>query len=305
MKDLILETLRKNLQLEIKVLEDIRDYTTFKVGGKVKYLCEISDINKFPEVIKTAKECHLKFIVIGGGSNLYFTDEIYEGIVIVNRCDNFQVKGREIECESGVFVEDIIEACILHKLTGLEFMAGIPGTVGGAVCGNAGAFGDSIGNYVKTALIIDEQFAVKTVDKEFFNFDYRKSNIVNSEKVILKVTLQLQEGEKEEIVKKVEENKKLRMSKIPYDKPSAGSFFKNVLLSKDSSKRTAVGELIDKAGCRGLRIGDAQVSLKHGNFIINVGNAKSKDVLMLAEKLKKVVYDKFGIILEEEVRYIN
>ncbi len=305
MKDLIYEILRENLQIEVKILEDIRSYTTFKVGGKVKYLCKISDINKFPDVIKIAKEHHLKFIVIGGGSNLYFTDEIYEGIVILNRCNKFEIKGREIECESGALIEDIIKECVQKGIAGLEFMAGIPGTIGGAVCGNAGAFGDSIGNYIKSALIIDEKLVLKTVNKEFFNFSYRTSNILDSEKVILKVTLELKEGEREEIIRKVEEYKKIRESKIPYDVPSAGSFFKNVLLSKDTSKRTSAGELIDKAGYKGFRIGDAQVSVKHGNFIINVGNATSKDVLMLAEKLKKVVYDKFGIMLDEEVRYIS
>ncbi|MCD5397271.1 MAG: UDP-N-acetylmuramate dehydrogenase [Candidatus Pacebacteria bacterium] len=302
----------------------LKNYTTFKIGGKADYFFEAKTKQDLIKAISLVKKVNLPFFILGGGSNLLISDKGYRGMVIKVKSQKSKVKSQKskvIEIESGVLLNKVVALAFKNSLTGLEWAAGIPGTVGGAIRGNAGAFGQSISDIVKEVEVFDvENEKIKIFQNKNCQFKYRNSIFKqNSDLIILSAVFKLKAREIQALQKKTKEYLDYRKKNQPLRFPSAGSIFKNYglqivdceLLKKypelkefNKKKKIPAGWLIEKAGLRGKIIGGAQISEKHCNFIINLGGAKAKDVMTLINLVKKEVKNKFKIILEEEIQYI-
>lgn len=275
----------------------LSEYSTFRIGGPARYLIEVDNAEDLKKVIQKALELNLQFIVIGGGSNILFSSKGYNGLVIVFKSNNtFSINDNLIEVDASVSLNYLINK--LNNYTGLEWAVGIPGTVAGAINGNAGAFGGEMSELIKQVKVLevkDNQIIEKNFSKEDCKFSYRNSIFKNNPNLIIaSAILELKKDSEENVKQKIKNNLSKRMSKQPKGF-SIGSIFKN-------GEDFFAGELIEKAGLKGLQIGDAKISDEHANFIINLGEATSDDVLELIKIIKKEVKEKFSIDLEEEIK---
>jgi UDP-N-acetylmuramate dehydrogenase len=308
--------------LKIKKNISLSKQSTFRIGGPAKFFVEVGDEKELHEALDYAEKNKLKFFILGGGSNVLFSDEGFDGIIIKmvakkTKAKTINIKNEnEIECWAGVNLNELISFSKNNNLTGLENLVGIPGSVGGAVRGNAGAFGTVIGDLVKEVKTIE-----KKISKKNCGFFYRTSIFKeNSNLIIVSVVLKLKKGKKKEIEKKILETMKKRNESQPKGwKGSAGSFFKNPvvknknlikLFEKETGKKMIgnqlpAGWLIAEAGLLGKKIGGAEISEKHGNFLINTGKATAENVIMLASIVKQKVRDEFEVQLQEEVHYVS
>jgi UDP-N-acetylmuramate dehydrogenase len=277
-------------------------YTTFGIGGKADFFYPAAKPDELIDAVLTAQKLKVRFFFLGGGSNILVSDSGFKGLVILNQCRNIMVDQNTVTCQSGAILRDVIEQACRYSLSGLEFAVGIPGTVGGAIWGNAGAFGKSVGEVLSKAVILTEMGEIKEVEKDYFRFAYRESRLKTTGEVLLSATFALEKGDKKEIAEKIKENLKEREEKLPLREKSAGCFFKNVV---QGDRRISAGLLLDQIGAKGMQVGDAKVSARHANILINAKSAKAQDVRKLACELKKKVKEKFGIKLEKEVVYIN
>ena len=297
--DYVIKDANINSNCSIKYNEPLSLHTTMKVGGEAKVFIEVDSVSKIVDVIKYARENNINYCVIGNGSNLLFTDDGFDGIVLkvgaafseIEMLENNRIK------VSGGF--QLIKLAYFAKengLSGMEFAAGIPGTIGGAVRMNAGAYGSEMVNVVESVEYLDTNtFQRHIITNEECEFSYRHSMFVeHPEYIVVFATVRLQEGNIDEIEAKMEENNASRREKQPIEYPSSGSTFKR-------GPDYIAAKLIDEAWLKGYKIGGAEVSTKHAGFIVNSGNATAKDVLDLIEYIKKTVYDKFGVMLKEEV----
>jgi UDP-N-acetylmuramate dehydrogenase len=212
------------------------------------------------------------------------------------------VNRESITCQSGATLKDLVNLATENSLSGLEFAAGIPGTVGGGIRGNAGAFSKSMGNLLTKSVILTENEGLQEVEGDYFDFGYRESKLKQTNDIVLSATFRLSEQSQQDIKNRIEANLSKRMERIPWHSKSAGCFFKNV---DGPQGRIPAGFLLDQIGAKGIREGDAEVSSRHANFLVNAGSAKASDVKKLARKLKEKVKQKFNIELHEEVVYIN
>ena len=278
----------------------LKNYTTFKIGGKAKYFYKAKTKEELIKAVKIAKKNKLPFFILGGGSNLLVSDKGFDGLVINTQFSTFNFQDNKVFCEGGVRLTSIVSKAAENGLKGLEWGAGIPGTLGGAIRGNAGAFGESIGNIIKQVEVFNsEKEKIENYSQKDGDFAYRESVFKKRpELVILSAELELKNGNKEEIRNKMKEYLDYRKDKQPLEFPSAGSVFKNPL-------DVSAGQLIDQCGLKGKRIGNVEISKKHANFIINLGDGKAEDVLKLIDLMKKEVKDKFNIQLEEEIQYVG
>ncbi|MCX6760677.1 MAG: UDP-N-acetylmuramate dehydrogenase [Candidatus Nealsonbacteria bacterium] len=285
----------------IKKNVSLAEYTTFKIGGKAKYFFIAKTKEDLIKAIFVAKKLKLQFFILGGGSNLLVSDKGYNGLVIKTQNSNLEIrkKGTIINffCGAGAPLAKLVLESIKNSAQGLEWAAGIPGTVGGAIFGNAGAFNESMSGNIEEVEVLDVR---KTVIKKFKNkdcrFEYRKSFFKkNKNIIILSAKLKLKNGKRKKIKEIIKEHLEKRKKFQPLNYPSAGSVFVN---PKTGLK---TGEMIEKCGLKGKRIGKAKVSEKHANFIMNLGKAKEKDVKKLINLIKKRVKNKFGVILKEEI----
>lgn len=264
----------------------LKEYTTFKVGGNARYFYIAKNKEDLILAIKKAQESELPIFILGGGSNVLALDEGYNGLVI-----KFQTPK----------LGDLVQSSAEDSLTGLEWAVGIPGTVGGAVYGNARAFGVNISDIIEEVEVLNkETLEVKTLSRDECGFS-EKQSIFKKDKnlIILSVALKLEKGDEEEIRKKIKDNLNTRLGRQPLNYPSAGSIF----INKSGTEPSSV--LIEKAGLKGIKIGGVEVSQKHAGFIINTGNATSADILELIEIIKKEVKSKFGIELETEIQILK
>lgn len=279
---------------------ELAQYTTFKIGGKADYFYRVKSADDLIGCIKLAKEGKLPFFILGSGSNLLVNDDGFRGLVIKME-NNFieNLPEFRIEVGAGTPLNGLLAEAMKNDFTGLEWAIGIPGTLGGAVCGNAGAFGQSTSGSVESVKILDtEAMEIKDVGPEFCGFNYRNSIFKNNNKfVILSAILKFNKGSKEEIDKKIKEHISQRQTKNPVE-PSAGCVFKNI---QKGEEKISVGKIIEKCGLKGKTIGGAQISDKHANFIVNINNAKYADVLGLIDLAKKTVKSEQGFDLEEEI----
>jgi UDP-N-acetylmuramate dehydrogenase len=307
----------------LKIRENVllRDYTTFKIGGPARYFFVAKSREDLKNAILWAKKKKLPFFILGGGSNVLFSDKGFKGLIIKMQNSKCKIKNTKIVAEAGVPLQKLVLETAKKGLSGLENLAGIPGTLGGAIWGNAGAFGREIGDLVEEVKVLDvgsSKLEVKRLKNKDCKFGYRESIFKRRKNwIILEATLKLKKGKRKEIEEKIKEILRLRKEKQPLEFPSAGSVFKNVPIKKVSKRirerfREKIkdgflpaGVLIEAAGLKGFQIGGAKISEKHANFIVNVGEAKASDVKELIEKIKKEVKKKFKIQLEEEIKLVG
>ncbi|KPL02151.1 MAG: hypothetical protein AMJ90_06555 [candidate division Zixibacteria bacterium SM23_73_2] len=298
------KTVRRELKSilgeNLKEKEVLAPYTSFKIGGEADYFFRAKRIDELTNAVLTARELGIPYFILGKGNNVLVSDEGFRGMVIKNECRKTEVCDTTIACQSGTLLKDLVNSARENSLQGFEFLAGIPGTVGGAVFGNAGAFGKSIGEYTEEAVLLTSSGNIEIVGREYFDFGYRYSKLKKTMDVLLSVSFKLKKGRKESIGKRIEQVWEKRKKSIPYNKKSAGCFFKNV---KD--KGISAGYLLDQVGAKKMSVGEAKVFSKHANIIINSKNAKAKDVKKLARILKERVKKRFKINLEEEVIYLG
>ncbi len=297
-------------------------HTNFKIGGEARFFLEVCSNNEIIEAVKYAKKNNLKVFILGGGSNVLINDSGFDGMVIKIKNSEIKISDCEINCDAGVNLMNLVKFSIKNNLTGLEWAAGIPGTVGGAIRGNAGAFGGEMKDAVieiKFLDMNDKELKIESCKNESCKFNYRSSLVKEKQSILLiSAKLQLKKGNREESEAVAAEIIKKRMQRQPSN-PSAGSFFKNPVVTDDEiiekfehdmetkmhGNKLPAGWFIDDLGFRGKKIGGAQVSEKHANFVINAGGAKAEEVIILSSFLKQKVRDSYGIQLEEEVSRIG
>lgn len=277
----------------IRENEPLKNHSTFRVGGPAKYFYKAKSTDDIPELVKWADEQAVPYFVFGGGSNLLFKDEGFPGLVIKVTARNIELKDEEVIAESGAKISQVAQVSCDQGFGGIEEFAYLPGTIGGAVYGNAGCFGKEVKDVLSRAWVFDGK-EIKEVGPDYFAFEYRHSNLKGSDHLVLKVAFRLQKGCDKA---KIGDILLKRREKQPPGM-SGGSFFKN-------PGEKSAGQLIDECGLKGKTVGGAQISDKHANFILNTGNATASDILKLAEMAKKAVKDRFDIDLEEEVQVIG
>lgn len=288
---------------EIKTNEDMSKHTSFKVGGKADIFIKINDIQDLKYILDFTKKNNIPLTIIGNGSNVLVKDNGIRGITIYLNFDDIQIdeeQNGEVIVTVGSGVKLAMLAVILQKkgIAGFEFASGIPGTIGGAIRMNAGAYGKEMKEVVENVTYIDEEGNKHKLENEQMDFSYRHSRFKEKQEIIIEAQLKFQKEDAEKIKERMDEYRKARMEKQPIDMPSAGSTFKR-------GTNYISAKLIDDAGLKGYEIGGAQVSEKHAGFIVNKGNATAQDILDLIDYVIKVVYEKFGKILELEVEVIG
>lgn len=283
-------------QCRYKLDEPLKNHTTFKIGGACKIAVFLNCEGCAVDIINYCRNNKIKFAVIGNGSNVIAEDKGFDGAVLILGNDfsniNF-IRDEVVECEAGLLLSRLCAVMMHEGLSGLEFAYGIPGTVGGALYMNAGAYGGEIADIVTSADYIDSDGMVKTIMKENMDLSYRHSAFMDSGRIIIRVRLKLHKGEIPEIEQKMEQLITRRREKQPLNFPSAGSAFKR----PDGAYASA---LIEQCGLKGLSVGDAQVSEKHSGFVINKGNATCEDIINLVNKVKEKVRSDTGYELELE-----
>ena len=276
--------------------EPLSNHSTFRVGGFAKYFYEVSDTDELPELIKWAKSKDIPYFILGGGSNVLFKDSGFPGLVIKIVACGIQHKGSEVIAEAGAKIAQVARFAAEHDLGGLEEFVTLPGTVGGAVSGNAGCFWNEISDVLSRAWIL-KNGDVLEVENDYFDFKYRWSCLKDADDVLLKVAFEVAEGCDKDRMQDVLE---IRKERQPVGM-TAGCFFKN----PGATPEMSAGYLIDKCGLKGEQVGGAQISTKHSNFILNTGDATANDILALADIAKKSVKGQFDIDLEPEIQVIG
>lgn len=282
----------------IRCQEPMARHTTFRIGGPAAYYAVPPGEEAFVRTVALCRRRKMPWYVVGKGSNLLVNDQGYAGVILSTEgLDEVHIEGEEMRASAGALLSRMARAAAKKALTGLEFAAGIPGTLGGAVVMNAGAYGSEMRDRLIWAKVLDGQGRVITLGPDELELGYRRSCIQERGYVVLEAGLKLSPGNREEILSTMEELAGKRREKQPLEYPSAGSTF----------KRPAgyfAGKLIDDAGLRGYRVGDAQVSEKHCGFVVNRGQATAAQVLLLCAQVRQRVRQQFGVELEMEVRQL-
>lgn len=279
---------------------DMAKYVTFKAGGTADYLVEPDSLEKLVSVINLLRTNNINYYVIGNGSNLLVADSGYKGVIIKigNKISDVSVDGENITAYAGAFLSRLATLACENSLSGLEFAAGIPGFVGGAVAMNAGAYGGEFKDVINKVWLLDENGEIKCLSNEEMKFGYRSSIVQEKGYIVLKAELKLKKGEKDIISKEMNGHLEARREKQPLEYPSAGSTFKR-------PEGYFAGKLIMDAGLAGFSVGGASVSKKHCGFVINENNATATDIIDLMDKVNQIVYEKFQVRLEPEVKIIK
>ena len=285
----------------VKINESLKDYTSFKIGGTANIVVFPNNKESMADLIKNIKENNINYILLGNGSNVLICENNFDGVVIItSQMNNIKVDGETIYADCGVSLNKLAVAARENSLSGLEFAYGIPGTLGGAVYMNAGAYGGQTSDVVDSSEYMDTKTCeIKTINAEQHEFAYRESFYSkNKDYIILSSVLKLKHGVKSDIKNLMNENISKRRTKQPLEYPSAGSVFKR-------GDGYYASQLIDDCGLKGFTVGGAQVSEKHAGFIINKSGASFSDVVNLIEHIKSVIFDKTGINIECEIKIIK
>ena len=284
----------------VLVDEPMKRHTTFRIGGPADFFLLPSTVDEVRGILEICREEELPYFILGNGSNLLVSDKGYRGVIIqlYRNFSNISVEGNEICASSGALLSQIAAAARNASLTGFEFAGGIPGTLGGAVFMNAGAYGGELKDVLKEAVVMTEQGEILTLPVEKLDMGYRTSRIKKAGYLVLEARLVLEQGDMDKIRDITKDLTEKRVSKQPLEYPSAGSTFKR-------PEGYFAGKLIMDAGLRGYQVGDAQVSEKHCGFVINRGEATAADVADLIRKVQEQVYEKFQVKLEPEVRMLG
>lgn len=299
---LFCDELKKNLGDSV-IYEDemMSGHTTFKVGGPADIFVIPDSIESVKKVVSYCKEREVEWFVIGRGSNLLVKDGGFRGVIIClyNTLNQITVENETtIRAGAGALLSKIAMTAADNDLSGFEFASGIPGSLGGAIAMNAGAYGGEIKNCIRSALVIDDDMNIVTLSAKELNLGYRTSIIKEKNYVVLEASFSFEKGNKEEIIDKMNSLNAKRREKQPLEYPSAGSTFKR-------PKGHFAGKLIQDCDLGGYRVGGASISLKHCGFVVNDNNASAAEILQVIQDAKKTVYEKFGVELEPEVRIIG
>ncbi len=280
--------------------EPMYKHTTFKVGGPARLFVMVKDVDSLKKAIQYVKQNHIKYMIVGKGSDLLFSDKEYEGIIFsLENMNKVSINGIEVKAQAGVNLISLSYQCAKTGLSGFEFAGGIPGSVGGGVYMNAGAYKYCIADIFKSATILNSDNEIEVLNKEQMEFSYRHSILQDHpDWILLEAVFEMNSKDPKEILAILDKRKEKRMSTQPWNFPSAGSVFRN-------PDEKGAWKYIDECGLRGYEIGGAQVSLKHSNFIVNNGYASAKDILDLILLVEKTVFNKFKIELTKEVILVN
>ncbi|MFA6307606.1 MAG: UDP-N-acetylmuramate dehydrogenase [Patescibacteria group bacterium] len=305
--------------MQIEKNKSLKEYTTFKIGGPAEFFADVKTVEDLQIALKWAKDNQQPFRILGGGSNMLVSDNGLKGLIVKLNFDKLEFDGTKVIVGPGVLLTYLLNKALEHNLTGLEFAAGVPGTVGGAIRGNAGTYGVAMDSVVKKIKYLDEKLGVQEMDNNEANFAYRHSIFKEKTWVILEAEMQLEQGDIKAARALVKERLIYRQNTQP-NLPSAGCIFKNILFEQvdlnklkeknididkfSQYKKIPAAHLIEKAGLKGHTIGGAQVSELHGNYIVNKGDATAEQVIMLISFIKQQVRDKYGVQLQEEVQLL-
>lgn len=316
---------RLEIQIKMNIQENIslKDYTTFKLGGKAKYFAIAKTINDIQQAVQFAKDKKLKVFILAGGSNLIVSDDGFDGLVIKIDIAGIRFRGDKVTVGAGTVIEQLVNECNKRGLAGLEWAGGLPGTVGGAARGNAGAFGGEIKDCVLEVRSLELEDTKSQIIKRNNSqclFSYRSSIFKHNNEIILEVELQLKKADSQMLQATAQEHRHYRQEKHPIEFGCAGSIFKNIpiknvsaevkeqfkdVIKTDPLPVIPTAAVIDRVGLTGHKVGDAQISEKHPNYIINLGNAKAEDVIELIELEVKTIREKYGVSLEVEPQLLG
>lgn len=279
--------------------------TNIRIGGPAQYLAVVTDQTLFVELYRFCRQIGLPFLAIGEGTNIFFPENGRTGMTAVINFDKLATVAKNaIVAEAGATLEQVMELCIENGLRGFEFASGIPGTVGGAIYGNAGAYGANIGELVTRARILTPEGKIECVARDFFKFAYRHSFLKEHPAIVLQAELQLQKGDADAVASRCREIIEIRRQKLPpAETPTAGSWFKNI--KDEEGQATAAAVYLEAVGAKETCVDDAAVHPKHANIFYNKGRATADDMLKLQDILQQRVFEKFGIRLQREVMYIE
>lgn len=299
--DKMIEHLREAAgDCEILVNEKMESHTTFRIGGPADVYAAPKNAEQIAALIRVCREDGIPYYVVGNGSNLLVKDGGYRGVIIqiFKNMNEIRVEGTRIHAQAGALLSRIAARALDAGLTGLECESGIPGTLGGAVVMNAGAYGGEMKDVLESATVLTAEGDILTLTNEELELGYRTSIILKKQYIVLEAVLGLEAGDPEAIRSRMNELKEQRVSKQPLEYPSAGSTFKR-------PEGYFAGKLIQDAGLKGYRVGGAEVSMKHSGFVINADHATAQDVLTLIADVQRIVKEQFQVELEPEVRIIG
>ncbi len=290
----------KSIAEIVMLNEPMSEHTTFKIGGPADYFVSVTKEEEVCAVISWAKKNGIPYLIIGNGSNMLVSDKGIRGLVIEigKNFADVRCEGEKIYAQAGALLSRVAKTAMNESLTGMEEISGIPGTVGGAVYMNAGAYGGEISSSIETVTYLDGDGEIKTVTAKECNFGNRTSIFETGDKIVLSVVFSLKKGKPDEIKEKMADYTNRRKTKQPLAFPSAGSTFKR-------PEGHFAGSLIENAGLKGFTIGKAQISELHAGFVINLGGATAEDVMGVIRHAQKIVKEKYDVCLEPEVRLIG
>ncbi len=284
----------------VKINEEMKKHTTFRIGGPASVFVEVEREEDLVTAVKLCRQEQVPFFILGNGSNLLVSDEGYDGVVlhIGTGMRKISVEGTQITAQAGAMLSQVAHAALEHGLTGMEFAAGIPGSLGGACMMNAGAYGGEMSQILTSVRALSPEGEIVELPVEMLDLGYRHSMMMEKSYIVLSAEIRLETGDKATIHARMDELKAQRTSKQPLDMPSAGSTFKR-------PEGAFAGKLIMDAGLRGYRVGDAMVSEKHCGFVVNAGHATAQDVCQLIRNVHEIVKEKFDKELDPEIRFLG
>lgn len=284
----------------VRINEPMKNHTTFKIGGPAQYYVTPESVTQIQEVVSLCRDMNIPLHVIGNGSNILVGDDGVDGVVLAlfNTFSDYEIKDNMITAQAGMSLIKLAVIALREGLTGLEFASGIPGSVGGAVYMNAGAYDGQMKDVVTSVTVLDEAGDIRILGRDELDMGYRTSTVAKHNMIVLQVIIELKAGDKEQIKDRMNQLSELRKQKQPLEYPSAGSTFKR-------PEGFFAGKLIADAGLKGYSIGGAAVSEKHAGFVVNMGGATAKDVVELTDYIKKRIIEQFGVTLELEIKKIG
>lgn len=284
----------------VRINEPMKNHTTFKIGGPAQYYVTPESVTQIQEVVSLCRNINIPLHVIGNGSNILVGDDGVDGVVLAlfNTFSDYEIKDNVITAQAGMSLIKLAVIALREGLTGLEFASGIPGSVGGAVYMNAGAYDGQMKDVVTSVTVLDEAGNIRILGRDELDMGYRTSAVAKNNMIVLQVVIELKSGDKEQIKARMNQLSELRKQKQPLEYPSAGSTFKR-------PEGYFAGKLIADAGLKGYSIGGAAVSEKHAGFVVNMGGATAKDVVELTDYIKKRIMEQFGVTLELEIKRIG
>lgn len=285
----------ESVSIEYLYGSSLKKYNTYRLDVKAEYIVFPKNVEELKKLIKYLKGNNIKYVVLGNGSNIVLTCDYYDGVIIkLDKFNNMEINGKTVTVGAGYSLIKLAVDTINNNLSGLEFAAGIPGSVGGSVAMNAGAYNSSMADVVREVVLLDDKLDVIKLTNSELNYSYRNSYLKeHRDYIVLEVVFDLEYGNKDELLQIISDRKERRIMSQPLDKPSAGSVFRN-------PEGMYAGALIEQCGLKGYSINGAKVSEKHANFIINDGNATGKDIEKLIYYIRDQVKDKFGVELKFE-----